>query len=179
MELRKKVFGDGRGWRVWLTCKSDLDQYDQLDTHYVVAFESSTGRAVAGARLLRTDRSVSCGSSTLSYMVRDASHGKLPGLPCDLCYDAAPCDSSIWELTRFVSDGSPGAGALVLAAVRSFLIECNAQKFIFLSAPAVSRFARPAGFENVKPLGPLRGERGERYRVFSADVPSRSMKGRT
>jgi len=172
MHLRRRVFAEGKGWRVWLVCKSDLDQYDQLDAYYVIAFDPATNEALAGARLLRTDRG-GCNpdKSTMTYMIRDAGRSMLPGLPSNLCDDEIPCDPKVWELTRFASTGAAGLGSAVLKAVREFLDSQGAERFIFLSPPAVSRLAVPAGFTNVVHLGPLSGERGSRYRVFSADMP--------
>lgn len=173
MQLRRQVFADGKGWRVWLACTSDLDQYDQLDAYYIIAFEPGTGKVLAGCRLLRCDRGgATPGHHDMTYMVRDAVRGVLPGLPLDLCYEDPPCDAGIWELTRFASNGAPGSGAQVLARVGEFLVQQQARGFIFLSPPAVSRLAKPAGFTNVRALGPLRGERGGRFQVFSADLPS-------
>lgn len=171
MKLRRHVFAEGKGWRVWLTCSSDLDQYDQLDAYYVIAYDVNTGKALAGCRLLRTDRGGAAPDcATMTYMVRDAGRGVLPGLPGDLCEQEPPCDSEIWELTRFASNGEPGPGSLVLQEVRRFLIAQGASKFIFLSPPAVSRLAKREGFFNVRPLGPMRGGLGNWYRVFAADL---------
>lgn len=171
MELRRSVFAEGKGWRVWLTCSSDLDQYDQLDAYYVIAYDVCSRRALAGCRLLRTDRGGSTPDDvTMTYMVRDAVRGILPGLPHDLCDREPPCDHHVWELTRFVSNGELGPGSLVLKGVRRFLIERGASGFIFLSPPAVSRLAKREGFFNVRAIGPLRGGVGNRYRVFSADL---------
>ncbi len=172
MSLRKSVFAEGKNWRVWLSCQSDLDQYDHLDAYYIVAFDPATNEALAGARLLRTDRGGRYpGSSEMTYMVRDAVRGLLPGLPADLCDAEPPCDPAVWELTRFASNGTPGAGQLVLQRLRSFLLEQGGERFVFLSPPVVARLAKSSGFTNVIPLGPLRGDQNGKYRVYSANVP--------
>ncbi len=172
MSLRKRVFAEGKDWRVWLSCQSDLDQYDHLDAYYIVAFDPATNEALAGARLLRTDRGGHHpGRSEMTYMVRDAVRGMLPGLPMDLCDAEPPCDSAIWELTRFASNGAAGAGQLVLQRLRTFLLEQGGKRFVFLSPPVIARLAKSSGFANVVPLGPLRGDQNGKYRVYSADVP--------
>ncbi|MCF6432048.1 MULTISPECIES: acyl-homoserine-lactone synthase [unclassified Leisingera] len=172
MSLRKSVFAEGKNWRVWLSCRSDLDQYDHLDAYYIIAFDPATGEALAGARLLRTDRGGRHPSrSEMTYMVRDAVRGMLPGLPTDLCDEEPPCDPAVWELTRFASNGAAGAGQLVLQRLRTFLQELGGERFVFLSPPVVARLAKSSGFANVVPLGPLRGDQNGKYRVYSADVP--------
>ncbi|MFW8634933.1 acyl-homoserine-lactone synthase [Cribrihabitans pelagius] len=172
MDLRRRVFAEELNWRVWLSCRSDLDQYDHLDSHYVVACDPVTREVFAGARLLRTDRGGADPDRTqMTYMVRDAVRGLLPGLPQDLCDAPPPCDDKVWELTRFVSNGDPGMGQLVLQRLHRFLLEQGAERFVFLSPPPVARLAKSSGFTNVVPLGPLRGGKGGRYRVYSADLP--------
>lgn len=170
LELRKRVFTDAKRWDVWLKKSNDLDQYDQHDARYIVAFDPSTLTVHAGARLLRTDRGgAGHGAGGFSYMIKDAVEGGLPGLPRGLLYSAPPQDAYTWELTRLVSDRTPGAAALVLGALNGFLVDQGARSCLFLGPRVIARLARSAGF-SPEPLGAACANPDGAFQVFRAAV---------
>lgn len=83
-ELRHTVFHDRLGWEVNSNEGRERDRYDDLDPIYMIVRRNPSG--VEGCwRLLPT---------TGSYMLRDTFPELLDGEP-------APCDSRVWELSRF------------------------------------------------------------------------------
>ena len=170
LKLRQDVFTVQKKWRVWLSAQNDLDQYDQHDTCYVLAYERKTMNVVGGARLLRTDRG---GQHPLpgrfTYMIRDAQRGLLDGLPTVLCDDVPACRADTWELTRLVTNGSIGVGKEVLRASNAFLASRNAKRCMFLGPPAFMKMARSMGYNPV-PMGKIAGNKDGRFVVFSTEV---------
>lgn len=170
LALRKRVFTDRKSWDVWLKKRNDIDQYDQYDARYIVAYNPTTLKVVAGARLLRTDRGIddpAAGGGT--YMIRDAVEGRLSGLPSDLLFDAPPVESDVWELTRLVSEGPPAAVGLVMKELNRFLIFQRARSCLFLGPKVISRLARSGGFKPAA-IGPLSGNGDGAFQVFRCDV---------
>jgi acyl homoserine lactone synthase len=85
-EFRYNVFVKRLGWALPMIDGVEQDQYDTPDTRYVV-MRDDDGRVTACARLIPT---------THSYM--------LPELFPQLLGDSqAPCDESVWELSRFAT----------------------------------------------------------------------------
>ncbi|MCK8485314.1 hypothetical protein MUY21_14815 [Aliiroseovarius sp. S2029] len=170
MDLRKRIFALGKGWKVWISGQSDLDQYDRPDTIYVVALKHATDTVVGGARLIRTDNVAgAAGHAMFSYMIRDACRGLLDGLPFDLCTDVPPVDSGVWELTRLVTDGTPGAGAAVLRAANAYLATQTAEHCLFLGPVGFQKMARSMGF-TPRTIGPICGNRDGRFQAFACPV---------
>ena len=168
LSLRSTIFTRQKGWQVWLPTNNDLDQYDQHDAVYVIAQDDVTGAVLGGARLLRTDRYGSAANG-LSYMIRDACLGRLPGLPRDLCDDVPPQDALTWEVTRFVSDGTKHVPLSLLNAGYSFLRSERARTVLYLGPPSLKRLAAQARQEPVA-LGPVRGNDDGRFQVFQCNL---------
>ena len=82
-KLRHKVFNEKLQWNVSVTNGEEIDEYDSLDPHYMVALEN--GEATACWRLLPTDG---------PYMLRNTFRELLRGEPL-------PARKDVWELSRF------------------------------------------------------------------------------
>lgn len=82
-ELRHKVFREKLGWNVSGHDGKEMDDYDTLDPHYMVALEG--GEATACWRLLPT---------VGPYMLRNTFQELLRG-------ERLPAAGDIWELSRF------------------------------------------------------------------------------
>jgi len=83
-EARKKVFVDLLRWNVPVVeDRFEIDQFDDIHARYLIVVDGS-GRHRASARLLPTDRP-----------------GILSTLFPDLCEEAPPSASNIFEITRF------------------------------------------------------------------------------
>jgi acyl homoserine lactone synthase len=119
-QYRHQVFVEQLGWK--LPCaenRFERDQYDRLDTVYIVAHDES-GSICGCARLLPTTR---------PYLLRDL-------FPCLLATDMpAPVSDDVWELSRFAAS-APNAGSAGFGdehtswAVRPMLasvVECAAK----------------------------------------------------
>ncbi|MFK7853699.1 MAG: acyl-homoserine-lactone synthase [Granulosicoccus sp.] len=81
--LRHQVFREKLGWNVSGENGKEIDEYDVLDPHYMVALED--GEATACWRLLPTDG---------PYMLRNTFGELLRG-------EILPAAKDIWELSRF------------------------------------------------------------------------------
>ena len=171
LQLRKQVFVDRLGWELATLDLMEFEQYDSFAATYVIAQHSATGRVAGGARLLRTDHaSPTCsGSLKYSYMIRDAALGLLPGLPADLCAGSPPVDPKTWELTRLVSDGTPGVAENLLRIVNAYLASKGALRCLFLGPAAFMRMARGMGFRP-EPLGQVVGNTSGRFLAFACAV---------
>ncbi len=170
LDLRKRVFALGKGWKVWISGQTDLDQYDRPDSVYIIALLEGTNMVVGGARLVRTDSVAGAADHGLfSYMIRDACRGLLDGLPVDLCTGVPPVDRGTWELTRLVTDGTPGAGAAVLQASNAFLASQRADSCLFLGPIGFQKMARSMGFTPTT-IGPICGNNDGRFQAFACPV---------
>lgn len=167
MALRREVFIERKDWSLWHSEDMEFEQYDTFDTTYVVAHRGA--HVVGGGRLRRTDQFTGTGVYAYSYMIRDAVHGMLPGLPTEMCYAEPPVDSAVWELTRFVSTGGAGVTTEMLRAINGFLHEQKARSCLCLGTPAFLRMARRVGWSAVQ-MGPVCGNKDGRFLVFSLDV---------
>lgn len=83
-QLRRKVFKDRLKWDIRCTDDQDIDYFDCLGPVYGLYF-GDDGRLEGSWRLLPT---------TGPYMIRDVFPVLLDGRP-------APCDSQVWEVSRF------------------------------------------------------------------------------
>lgn len=144
--LRKRLFVDQMQWSIPHCDKTEWDQYDTGQTVYVITHEN--GRAVAASRLNRCDFE-SCG---WSYMIRDAQHGKLPGIPQDVCA-APPIDKDTYEATRFTVDPHLSREDRNTALSRNAIDlsiaarELGANRLIALMPPAYARWLRSLGLD--------------------------------
>ena len=167
LRLRRKVFIERMNWQLHHAEMMEFEQYDRMDTVYILAH--SGDHVLGGARLLRTDRASGSGKVRYSYMIRDAYLGLLDALPRELCDDAPPCSEDVWELTRLISDGSPGVGEHILESANHFLSHQGASSCLFLGPPAFMRMARSMGFAP-QALGKIQGNRDGRFLAFDCLV---------
>lgn len=163
LRMRKNIFIGKLAWDLQHTDAMEFEQYDSVDTIYVVAHED--GCVLGGARLLRTDRSV----GIYSYMIRDAYFKRLPGLPHEICSKEPPRSSDVWELTRLGTNGRPGVSDEILKRSNKFLSDQGASHCLFLGSPAFMRIARNMAF-SPEPMGPISGNRDGRFLAFSCPV---------
>jgi len=82
-KLRHRVFREKLKWNVSTENGEEIDEYDSLDPHYMVAMED--GEATACWRLLPTDG---------PYMLRNTFQELLRG-------EKLPSQRNVWELSRF------------------------------------------------------------------------------
>jgi acyl homoserine lactone synthase len=170
LKLRKQVFVDRLEWPLFYADEVEFEQYDSLDTTYVICLEGD--EVIGGARLRRTDHYSGHGSLRYSYMIRDACLGHLPGLPATLCDDMPPSDSRTWELTRMIVNGPKSLTEKVLEEVNLFLLSEGATTCLFLGSPAFLRMARRLDWP-AQPLGPVCGNADGRFQVI--EVPVRPL----
>lgn len=168
MRFRKRVFVDRMEWPLIHSEGVEFEQYDTLNTCYILAHE---GRSViGGARVKPTSATNGRGVAVYSYMIRDAYLGLLPGMPTELCNEEPPVDPDVWELTRFVAQEKPvGVAEAILKASNEYLYNQNAKTCLFLGPPAFMRMAKRLGWTPV-PLGPIVGNKDGRFLAFGCDV---------
>ncbi len=95
LALRKKFFVDSLNWGIPHNRSVEMDQYDNPLARYSLVLRD--GQVIAGARALPT--TASWGDH--SYMLRDASRGKLSAIPSQLLKSDIRTDR-VWECTRLV-----------------------------------------------------------------------------
>ena len=139
---RYKVFVETLGWQLQTENGLEKDQFDRPDTLYVAA-EDTQGRVIGCARLLPTDR---------PYLLGEVFPQLMAGLPL-------PCQSDIWELSRFaaVDFNSQNTTPLqqfsspVAIELLQHAIECaaaqGAKRLITVSPVGIERLLRRAGFQ--------------------------------
>lgn len=171
-QLRKRVFVDRMSWPLHHADGIEFEQYDTLDTVYIIAHDN--GEVIGGARLKRTDKTHGDGKVVYSYMIRDAHLGLLPGMPESLCSDTPPVEASSWELTRFTTLPVDGLAAQILDCANDFLYAVDATQCLFLGPPAFLRMATRLGWKPC-PLGEVVGNADGRFLAFSCDVRSPSF----
>ncbi len=169
LNLRRRVFIDNMDWKLISHNQIEYEQYDTIATTYVIAHED--GKVVGGARLLRTDSKLptTFGLTQYSYMIRDAYHGLLPGLPSEICFSEPPSDNTTWELTRFVSLDGAQVGKAILTEVNHFIKAKKAKTCLFLGPPVFMRMSKTMGYKPT-PLGKIVGNESGRFLAFSCDV---------
>ncbi|MDM7459652.1 MAG: acyl-homoserine-lactone synthase [Paracoccus sp. (in: a-proteobacteria)] len=167
LRLRKRIFVDRMAWPLHHAEGIEFEQYDTFDTAYVIAH--CNGEAVGGARLKRTDHCFGEGKVVYSYMIRDAHHGLLPGMPSNLCHEEPPVDDRTWELTRFAALPFPGLAERILETANQFLHRIGASECLFLGPPAFLRMASRLGW-TPRPMGDLVGNADGRFLAFSCAV---------
>lgn len=167
LEYRKRVFIDTMDWELYHAEGIEADQYDSLDTVYIIAHRSGT--VVGGARIKPTSVSIGYGTISYSYMIRDACLGLLPGMPTTLCDDPPPVSDDVWELTRFAADPIPGLGESILNAANEYLHLRAVKECLFLGSPAFLRMARRLGWSPVA-LGRATGNKDGKFIAFKCPV---------
>ena len=163
LKFRKDVFINRMSWELHHSEAMEFEQYDRIDTVYVIAHVGDT--VVGGARLVRTDRQI----GFYSYMIRDACKGLLPGMPRDICDADPPVSPQIWELTRLAALPRAGLGELILTTSNAFLSDQEATECLFLGPPAFMRMAKTMQFEP-RPLGKVTGNGDGRFLAFACGV---------
>lgn len=168
--LRKTVFVDGSGWDIPHTNEVEWDQYDTPLTKYIITH--SEGRVLAASRVFPCNYS---GPST-SYMIRDATLGRLPNIPATIMKSACTASNS-YEATRFTVDPTLSrrarTDALKMNALdlMAYCESIGAQKVFALMPPGFIAWLRRAGL-NAFPAGPaVTNDLGECFGVIECDRP--------
>lgn len=133
--LRAKVFKDRMGWDIPVHNGMEIDNYDALDTHYLLIKEP--GQEVRGCwRLLPTQG---------QYMLKDTFPELLNG-------QRAPEDEKVWELSRFAiaTEGSQGFGfnEVALESMRGLFLfgqRMGIERYVTVTTTAIERMMRRAG----------------------------------
>lgn len=138
---RHRVFVDHLGWSLQTDNGLELDQFDRLDTVYVVA-QNDEGQVFGCARLLPTTR---------PYLLGELFPQLLNGLP-------PPCSPDVWELSRFsavdfignattaIGRFSSEVGIRLLQESLACAAARGARRVITVSPIGVERLLRAAGF---------------------------------
>lgn len=141
--LRARVFGERMGWEVAILSGMEIDGYDALSPHYLLAHD---------------EEDVLCGCWRLMptlgpYMLRDTFGQLLHGKP-------APSSAQVWELSRFAivspEKCSFGFATLALETMREivkFADERGITSYVTVTTPAIERLLRKTGIE-IKRFGP-------------------------
>lgn len=138
---RHKVFVEQLGWQLQTFGNTEQDQFDRLDTVYVVSRDEQ-GNVSGCARLLPT---------TQSYLLGDVFPQLLNGMP-------SPNSPAVWELSRFAAVdfnakascapgqfSSPAAITLLQEAIAVAAAQ-GAKRVITVSPIGVERLLKRAGF---------------------------------
>ncbi|MDE4175770.1 acyl-homoserine-lactone synthase [Phaeobacter sp. PT47_59] len=167
LALRKRKLVDELGWSLHHFGGLEKDQYDRTGAIYSVV--TNQGGVVAGAR------ASSCRSSDdkWSYMLKDASEGKLPGIPGGLLSEY-PETNETWECTRFVMDETQAdqelpsiETKLVVAGLCEAASTMGATELISLSPPGLGPLLRRFGYRVYRePARYVCDDDGREYRAF-------------
>ncbi|ATF18003.1 hypothetical protein D1820_05530 [Phaeobacter sp. LSS9] len=142
---RHALFAEELKWDVPRSAHIERDQYDRAETVYILIEEA--GCLSAYARLLPTTARVNYGSTSFSYLVRDACLGKLPGIPSDILEGQDPPSSSdVWEMTRVEAKGRKSLVSLFDAA-NAFLTSQGAKRAITFTRRSFSGILNSLGYE--------------------------------
>ncbi len=138
---RYQVFVEHLGWELDTPPGREADQFDRPDTVYVIA-KNVKGELTGCARLLPT---------TQPYLLGEV-------FPLLLQGQQVPCDSEVWELSRFAAVdfkgqngpelgqfSSPVAVQLMQEAI-AYAARHGARRLITVSPIGVERLLRRAGF---------------------------------
>lgn len=138
--LRKRVFHDRLGWDVQLVGDMEVDIYDSLDAHYLVAMDADGEEARMCVRFLPT---------TGRYMLADTFPVLLHGEP-------APRAAALWESSRFAVDlGQRSGGSnrgvstemcALLAAMNELALHKGWAEIITVTDVIIERLIKRAGY---------------------------------
>lgn len=142
--LRAQVFRERLGWDVPIIDGMEIDGYDALDPHYVVA-QDETGRVRGCCRLMPTEG---------PNMLRDTFPQTLHGA-------AAPAGRHIWELSRLAVDtdgeqqgfGFTDLTIRVFQTAMTFAQRMGVTSYVVVTTMPIERMLRRAGVE-IDRLGP-------------------------
>ena len=171
LQLRKRLFVDSQMWDVPHNELAEWDQYDTASSSYVVTHQN--GRVIAASRL----NPCSFESGGWSYMIKDATLGKLSGIPPDIL-TSLPFGDSTWEATRFTVDPSLNSSErnLFLSqnahALSNAARDLGAKNLIALMPPGYVRWLSKLGLPTSR-LGPTKLDgSGDRICVIKMDLKS-------
>lgn len=157
--MRARAFRDRRGWDVSVLSGMEIDGFDAIEPYYMMLREEN-GLLCGCWRLLPTNA---------PYMLKDVFPELLNG-------QAAPQDSRVWELSRFVMEGdspSPfGFSAYTLQSIYEviqFGHDHGIEQYVTVTTTAIERMLRRSGVE-VRPLGTARQIGVETAIALSVDV---------
>jgi acyl homoserine lactone synthase len=138
-QLRYKVFFERLGWKVSVTDRREIDEYDDEDSVYVLTTNPS-GAVIGGWRLRPTLR---------QYMLSTV-------FP-ELLYGAeAPADRSIWEISRLAVEvgghrrttfGLGLTARALLAGTIHFAVRVGMTKCVMVVSVALERLLRSFGLK--------------------------------
>ncbi|MFI7128644.1 acyl-homoserine-lactone synthase [Nonomuraea sp. NPDC050153] len=135
--LRHKVFYERLRWDVESLHGRERDSYDDCDPVYVISYAEGRQEVTGCCRLLPT---------VGPYMLRDVFSEALRGGP-------APCDPSVWELSRLATGrgwsrrAAAGFGPLARALVREAFrwVDQRGDTVVAVSSVAVERSVNAMG----------------------------------
>ena len=174
LKLRKSFFVDTLDWDIPHNNEVEMDQYDNPTAHYSIVVEG--GRVLGGARIMPT--SAEWGPHT--YMLGDAAHGRLHGIPGDLL-EEAPASGDVWECTRLVMSESLSTHeqrnrclSLIVGGLVDIAERHGASRLISLSPLPLMRTLRQLGYDAGRIGAIFRGsEDGRRYSVLAMPTERR------
>lgn len=164
---RHSLFVGQLSWEIPNAAGREMDQYDRVDTTYVLI--EDRGHLVAYARLLPTTSSVAYGPTRFTYLVKDAVDGKLPGIPQDILHKGQPpISADVWEMTRVEARDRFALEALFSSANR-FLWDVGARRAITFTRKNFARILSGLGYRT-QPTGPDVFYGGKRYCSMSTEL---------
>ena len=167
--MRHALFVDQLGWDIPRFARFEMDQYDRVDTRYLLI--EDTGALVGYARILPTTTSVRYGTCDFSYLVRDAVEGKLPGIPRSILDpNALPRSSEVWEMTR-VEARDRNVLAELFGIANRFLCSEGATGTITFTRKTFARILSGLGYPT-RIAGPQVMYGGKHYCVMTTELRS-------
>lgn len=146
LRLRKRFFVDELRWDIPHNDDVEMDQYDNPCAHYSVV--TRWGKVLGGARIMPT--SAAWGRHT--YMLRDASRGRIDEIPRDLM-PADVASDQVWECTRLVISSCLTTQAeraeclsLIVEGLVGIAQARGGAELVTLTRPALMRALRQLGY---------------------------------
>lgn len=153
LRLRKAAFVDQQGWDVPHTDEVEWDQYDTPLTKYVITHDA--GQVLAASRVLPCDYA----GPNYSFMIRDATLGRLPNIPPDIIPVIGTSPTS-FEATRFTTGPNLPRQVRTEALKKNavdLMLHCDrigAERVFALMPPGFVAWLRRSGL-NANPAGPV------------------------
>jgi acyl homoserine lactone synthase len=132
--LRHETFKVRLNWEVKSDGELEIDEFDEMDVHYLIATEDQK-RADGSWRLLPT---------TGEYMLENI-------FPCLARGEEIPKDLSVWEISRFQlrkNTSTKGRGYMNLTSLQlmqksyEFAKQHNISRYVFVTSTAVERMLK-------------------------------------
>ncbi len=147
LRLRKTFFVDQLGWDIPHDEEVEMDQYDNPQAWYTLVLNDD-GEVVGGARNLPTTAKW----GPHSYMLKDATEGKLGSIPTDIM-DKAVVNDRVWETTRMVISDSLQTHAersecleRIVEGIQEISTGHGATEVVCLTLPPMVRALRSLGW---------------------------------